>query len=128
MSNTRSEGLSAVELLITLFIGFMFIMMGYQLFSVTIASGAATNWKGRASNLAYTQMRLSADTAFAMVPPANCPTASTTNTSVDSGKGTQTVTISCPNTAMYSNLRLVTVRVVYGSSQEEATHAVYVYQ
>jgi hypothetical protein len=125
IGSSESHGFSAVELLITLFIAFLFIMMGYQLYGVTIASGGSTSAKSRASNLAYTQMRLSQETAPTAI---TCPSAPlVTNTSVDGGKGTQTVTISCPSTLLV-NLRLVTVRVVYGSQQEEATHAVYVGQ
>lgn len=116
------SGFSAIELLITLFIAFLFVMMGYQLYSVVIKDGGEARAQARASNLAYTWARYYQDTAFGFA----CNTSGTSY--VDGTKGILYISITCPNAPLSDNIRLVTSKVVYGTQQQEATHAIYATQ
>jgi Tfp pilus assembly protein PilV len=124
MTDTDSQnGFSAVELLITLIIGFLFIIMGYQLYTVSIQNSGEARELAKASNLAYEKLRTvqSTGTGAAACPPAT----PTTTQNVDNNKATLVTTVSCPSTTLTA-LRLVVVNVKYNSSQREVTHAMYV--
>jgi len=120
---TDEAGFSAVELLITLLIGFLFISMGYQLYTVSIQNSGEARELAAASNLAYEKLRTIQSTGTG-VP--TCPVSpSTTSQNVDNNTAVRTTTISCPSTTLTS-LRLVTVKVKYNVSQREVSHAIYV--
>jgi Tfp pilus assembly protein PilV len=122
-STTHQSGFSAVELLITLLIGFLFIMMGYQLYGVAIQNGGESRELAQASNLAYEKLRRvqSVGTGAATCPPST----PVTTENVDNNKAVMTTTISCPSTDV-TKIRLVSVKVKYNVSQREITHAMYV--
>lgn len=122
-SKTKN-GFSAVELLITLVVGSLFIIMGYQLYSVTIVNGGEVRQEAKAGNLAYSKLRqLSINGTGVAVCPGS-PTITTAN--VDSNNAVQTTTISCPYPATFPKIRLAIVNVKYNVSLVEASHAVYV--
>lgn len=111
---TIQSGFSAVELLITLFIAFMFIMMGYQLYGAVIKDGGESRARAQASNDAYVWLRQYQSAAETMTCPVSPSTPSPGIT----------VTITCPQSALPS-LKLVTVKAVRGNPPQEVTHAIY---
>ena len=119
------SGFSAVELLITLFIAFLFVMMGYQLYSVAIRNSADARNQATASNIAYKYLRQYSTQAV----NGACPTPLTsppTNTSISAEMSNAflTVTASCPQVSI-PKLKLVTVTVTYGNPQQGVSHAIY---
>lgn len=125
MRNPANElGFSAIELLITLLIGSLFIIMGFQLYTVSISNGNEAKREAIASNTAYSQLMKLYSTGTGV---ATCPgTPSVTTANVLSNTAVQTTTISCPYPTDQPKLRLVLVNVKYTSSQEEASHAMYI--
>lgn len=122
MRGTDESGFSAVELLITLFIGFLFVMMGYQLYSVSIQAGGEAKEQAKASNLAYERLReIQAQPGITLT----CGTNLEVNVDVDNSRGKRTTSVSCPFSS-YPTLFLVTVKVKYNTSQKEASHAIYI--
>lgn len=120
----NEKGFSAVELLITLIIGSLFVIMGFQLYAVTITNGAEARQEAQASNLAYSKLRqLSINGTGVAVCPSS-PNVTTAN--VDNNKAVQTTTISCPYPTDFPKIRLAVVSVKYNVSQMEASHAIYV--
>jgi len=121
MKNANLQsGFSAVELLVTLLIGFMFIMMGYQLYTVSIQGSGDAREQSKLSNLAYEKIRTLQATTGALP----CPS-STTNSTIDGNKATMVTAITCPSTTL-TNLRLIVVSVTANSSQRKVSHAIYV--
>lgn len=57
MIRTQESGLTAVELLITLFVAAAFLIAGYQLFNIVIRDGGEIRAESRANNLAYEFLR-----------------------------------------------------------------------
>ncbi len=115
----KQAGFSAVELLITLFVAFLFVMMGYQLYSVSLAGGSDANDQSKASDNAY--YTLHKKIANGTYP---CPTAPATYTETveNTTNGTTTTRISCPNSAL-TNLRQITVTTTYKNAT--ASHGLY---
>lgn len=124
MTHAAQSGFTAVELLITLFIGVAFIGAGYQLYGVAVQDGRDVRMRSQASSIAYSQLRTSAASV------ANPCTTSTTNVPVPASSGlintTMTATISCPYGAT-SSVSAVTVTLAYGtdSPQKQVSHAIY---
>jgi prepilin-type N-terminal cleavage/methylation domain-containing protein len=121
-NSTHQSGFSAVELMISLFIAAAFISAGYQLYAAIIKDGAEARFRARASNIAYTNLRLYAaqvTNPCTIVTPTPTPT-------LDSTSGLSnpsiTVTYSCPYGAA-SSITQVQVSVKYGSPQQEVIHA-----
>lgn len=120
------SGFSAVELLITLFIAFLFVMMGYQLYGVAIRNSADARNQATASNIAYKYLRQYS----ALAVNGTCPaplTSPPTNTSISAEMSNAflTVTASCPQPTAIPDLKLVTVKVTYGNPQQGVSHAIY---
>lgn len=123
-NSTNQAGFSAVELLITLLIGFLFIMMGYQLYTVSIQGSGDAREQSKLSNLAYEKLRTLQATTVALT----CPS-STTDSTIDSSKATMVTAITCPlatNPQPLPNLRLIVVSVTANASQRKVSHAIYV--
>ncbi len=121
----NQAGFSAVELLITLFIAAIFIMTGYQLYSVVLKNGTDTNQRSIASGLAYENLRR-------YLPQATNPCSNVTPSptpSIPSGSGLPnssiTVTIDCPY-GIGGSVARVYVSVKYGTPQQEVVHAIFV--
>lgn len=122
---SQQSGFSAVELLITLFVGAAFIATGYQLYSVIIQSSGDARFRAKASNIAYENLRRyspQATNPCSAVTPTPTPT-------VDAASGlsnpVMTVTISCPY-GTSSGTSKVQVSLTYGSPQQEVAHAIYI--
>lgn len=123
---SREAGFSAVELLITLFIGVAFIFTGYQLYSIITKNGSDVRSQATASNIAYQNLQrysaLATNPCVATSNPSPTPT-------IPSGSGLSnpsiTVTMSCPYGVTIA-ITKVSVSVKYGSPQQEVIHAVYV--
>lgn len=129
------EGFSAVELLLTLFIGSLFIIAGNQLYIYVISSGEEANQRARASNIGYQYMQTKAPTVsnpcVASSPAAgitysNVPVEGLTNVNI-------TVSVSCPYAGVSSvnpdqnplrSISKITSLTKYGSDQVEVLHAV----
>ncbi|MDB5165742.1 MAG: hypothetical protein JWM00_632 [Candidatus Saccharibacteria bacterium] len=121
MKNPPSQaGFSAIELLITLLVGFLFIMMGYQLYAVSIQGSGDAREQSKLSSLAYEKLR----TIQATTGTLTCPS-TVVDATVDSNKATMTTTITCPS-ATLTSLKLVVVKVKANASQREVSHAIYV--
>ena len=122
----RSErGFSAIELLITLFVGVAFVATGYQLYSVIIQNSGDARFRSKASNIAYDMLRkysAQATNPCTSVAPSPAPTVPTSS---GLSNATATVTISCPfgGTSGTSKVKVV---LTYGTPQQEVVHAMYV--
>jgi Tfp pilus assembly protein PilV len=125
MIRASQTGFSAVELMITLFIGVAFIGSGYQLYGIAITDGRDARLRTQASSIAYSQMRT---TAASVTNPC---TTSTPTTPMPANSGlvnsNMTTTITCPY-GTTSSVSAVTVTLTYGndSPQKQVTHALYV--
>jgi len=120
-NSTAQSGFSAIELLITLLIGFLFIMMGYQLYAVSIQGSGDAREQSKLSSLAYEKLR----TIQATTGTLTCPS-TVVDSTVDNSKATMTTTITCPYAAPLTTLKLVVVKVKANASQREVSHAIYV--
>lgn len=126
---SREEGFSAVELLITLFIGAVFIFAGYQLSTQVSKDGADTTKTAAISDIVYDRLRkirfdnISSACSIA-APPANPNNETLT---VDGFKGNVTIqtTYECPFDQV--GVFKVTVAATYndGISQKVLSHAYY---
>ena len=124
MVHTAQSGFTAVELLITLFIGVAFIGAGYQLYGVAVQDGRDARMRTQASSVAYSQMRSSAASV------TNPCTTSSTSIPVPASSGlisaTMTAAVTCPYGAT-SSVSAVTVTLAYGtdSPKKQVSHAIY---
>ncbi|HET8884116.1 MAG TPA: prepilin-type N-terminal cleavage/methylation domain-containing protein [Candidatus Saccharimonadales bacterium] len=126
MINTPAKaGFSAIELLISMFIAAAFIGAGYQLYAVIIKDGATAQFHARASNVAYTNLRLYAAKATnpcTELAPSPTPT-------VPASSGLSNADIDVDTTCPYGvgdPTSKVTVTVTYGAPQEKVVHALFV--
>lgn len=119
-----SAGFSAIELLITLFVGAAFIGAGYQLYSISLKDGNDARLRAQASSIAYSNLRTAS-------PKATNPcSAQSFSGTVPANSGltnpTASIGITCPY-GTSSSVSKISVTLTYGSgSQLEVTHALYV--
>ncbi len=124
MTHLSQSGFSAIELLITLFIGVAFIGAGYQLYGVAVRDGRDVRLRTQASSIAYAQLRATAPTV------TNPCTTSTPSTPMPANSGlissAMVTTISCPY-GTTSSVSSVSVTLSYGTDtpQKQVTHTVY---
>lgn len=127
-SSATQAGFSAVKLLITLFVGFLFISMGFQLYSVMINRG--NNQGDLAIANTYVKTALEAATNFMYPPdqPYACPTAPAqyTQFAYTLDGNTYDARIYCPNPTDLPNLRMMTLYYKYKTA--EAVDARYFLQ
>lgn len=121
----RSQGFSAVELLITLFIATAFVATGYQLYSVVIRDSENAREQAKASNIAYNALRQYSSqatnpcTAITPTPTPTVPSGSNLpNPSIS-------VTITCPY-GTSTGISKITATVSYGNPQIGVVHALFV--
>lgn len=117
-------GFSAVELLITLFVGAAFIGAGYQLYGISIKDGSDARLRAQASSIAYSTLRTYSAKA------TNPCTNQTPTATVPAGSGLANpaiaVSITCPY-GTSASVSQISVVVTYGTTtQSEVTHALYV--
>lgn len=119
-------GFSAVELLISLFIAVAFIAAGYQLYAVIIKDGSDARYQSRASNIAYENLRTYAPTASSpCAVSSQAPVALTATGSNGLPSATMYVNLTCPYGTSDPTTK-VSVRITYGTPQQEVTHALFV--
>ena len=120
----KTEGFSAVELLITLFIAAAFLGTGYQLYTVIIKDGGEARAQARASNIAYDNLRRYSPQATNPCSPVTPTPTATIPANSGLANASITVSMTCP----YVNVAVtkVQVSVKYGSPQKEVVHAIYV--
>ena len=137
---TSEAGLSAVELLITLFIAAMFLMAGYLLWGFTVQGSAEASQSSIASNIAYDyakQYRVTTGcksetttpSAPAVITPVVTP-ALVTNVTPTNSAGIPnpkvTVTATCTQALYDLKMVLITSTVTYGNNPvKTVSHAVY---
>lgn len=125
------NGFSAAELLITLFIGAVFLISGYQLYAFVARDGAESAQAATASTIAYKYLTSTiADKTFTKRPCSSSsqPSAVTLGASSKLNGGSVNTTVSCPYpTAPLNNITLVTTTVTYSSpsGQETVRRALY---
>jgi hypothetical protein len=120
----KESGLTAVELLITLFVAAAFLVAGFQLYNVIIKDGGKTRGESRASNVAYDYLRRYSGSATnpcsASTPLNNAPIEVAGISAV-----TVSVSITCPYTAV-TNVSKINVTVQYNTPQETVKYGTYV--
>lgn len=135
MTHHKEQGFSAVELLITLFVGVAFVATGYQLYSVVTKDGGDVRFRARASNLAYENLRRAASTT--PLPTCSATDIVTTpaapaNTGLDAPVITQTLSApqGCNGATWTNKIMKVQISVQYGpqTNRQEVTHAIYTAQ
>ena len=124
MTRHIQGGFSAVELLITLFIGVAFIATGYQLFSIITKNGGEVRARAVASNIAYQNLQRYASLTTNPCVATNTPSPTPTIPAGTLANSSITVSISCPYGAI--SISKVSVSVFYGNPQQEVIHATYV--
>ena len=128
MTQRFDDGFSAVELLITLFIGSIFLLAGYQLYSFVLRNGTEASQKAEASRIAYKYMRSTQDTATTGTCSAGNPVNNQAITGTSLNQATVTVSVSCPfSSSPIQGLSLVKATVQYKgpSETETVSHAEY---
>lgn len=126
MIRKHQAGFSAIELLITLFVGAAFIATGYQLYSVILQNSSDARTRSKASNIAYDTLRKYSSQATSPCTNATpTPTPTVPTGSALGGAPAITVTISCPYGAL-STTSKIQVNLTFGSPQQEVVHAIYV--
>lgn len=120
IQNRPDEGFTAVELLVTMIIGAMFLFAGYQLYSQVTRDGTSANKTAILSNKVIEKMREHAANQSLTCTSTVAPQ---TVTEPNIGSVTYTTTISCPNASL-PNLRLIKVKATYDTNKE-VNHATY---
>ena len=137
---TSEAGLSAVELLITLFIAAMFLMAGYLLWGFTVQGSAEASQSAIASNIAYDYAKqyrvttgcknaVASPYAAAVTTPIVTPSL-VTNATPTNATGIPnpkvTVTATCTQALYDLKMVLITSTVTYGNNPVKiVSHAVY---
>lgn len=120
--NNKKSGFSAVELLVTLFVASLFLISGYQLYTLIIKDGGETRAQAKADNTAYEYLKKYEQAA---VNPcvASTPVNNEAVTIGNLANPTVTVAITCPYTANLS-ISKVSVTINYNNSysQSEASY------
>lgn len=119
-NSSVQAGFTAVELLITMIIGAMFLFAGYQLYSQVTRDGTSANRTAILSNKVTEKMRKHAANQTLTCTSTVAPE---TVTEPTIGSVTYTTTISCPNPSL-PTLRLIRVKATYDTNKE-VTHATY---
>ena len=130
---SRKDGLTTVELMVTLFVAALFILSGYQLYNAVNLRAGNSREMSEASNIAYRILREQAiyDSSFTKDTSSTCPSSSTLSP-------TPTLplnTLPNPVVSVYrcyvdtnSDLQRVTVQIEYGNDtpKRKVVHATYV--
>ena len=114
-NHIKQSGFSAVELLVTLFIAALFLVSGYQLYSLVIEDGGKTRSQAKANNLLYDYLKRYE--SFVSNPCAASTPINNEAVSVENLENvTITVAITCPYTATTS-ISKVSVTVTYNDGE-----------
>jgi len=127
----KSQGFTAVELLITLFVAVAFLMAGYMLYGVILNRSTLARAEAQADNLAYSYLR-----QYEASVPTTCVASTPLNNSTvtgDSANGlgapTVTVQITCPISTVnrVSEIK-VTIAYLNGGRSYNVQHEIYASQ
>ncbi len=122
--NSYQSGFTTVELLVTLFIAAIFLVAGYQLYTIVVKDSGETRAKANASNVAYDYLQRYKSTAtnpcVVQTPLSDQPI-----TVLNISNATVTVAITCPYSSTNS-ISKVTATVKYNTPQQVVTNATYV--
>lgn len=122
---SQSNGFSAVELLITLFIASAFLISGYQLYAVAIKDGGETRIQSLASTEATKQLKIAESNATNPCTPYGPSTVSSGVTGLTS----YTVDIKChKDTDTVDNLTglsKILVTITYGTPPQSIIYGEY---
>lgn len=113
LHSKSTDGFTAVELLITLFIAAVFIMTGYQLYSVIMNDGSTAKYQAKSANIAYEYLMNAEATVAASCTPG------TSTPAVPANSGVPAIEIAVNTTCPYGNGNQVSrleVIVKYGSA------------
>lgn len=118
-----SNGFSAVELLVTLFVASAFLVVGYQLYSLIINDGGDSRSKSVASNISYGYLQ---NYKTATTTPCTVQTPLTDSPITVDGLADVlvTVTISCPYTKNTS-ISKINVILKYNNPQQTISNATF---
>lgn len=121
------KGFTTVEIMITLFVGALFLISGYQLFAVINSSASRTREMAEASNIGYSVLRKEGAVSSSTTAPCSASSHPTT-TAVRDAPTLQNLNISIKRCSPFSgsDITRVTVIVKYGNPQREVVHATYV--
>lgn len=117
------SGLTTVELLVTLFIAAIFLVAGYQLYTIVVKDSGETRAQANASNVAYDYLQRYKSTAtnpcVVQTPMSDQPI-----TVLNLSNVTVTVAITCPYSSTNS-ISKITTTVKYNVPQQVVTNATY---
>lgn len=123
-----SEGFSAVELLVTLFIGALFLLGGYQIWAFAQRSGAEADDFSRASSAAYEYLQKSSSD-MTCTGTAASPTLIQNNVAITvSGLNSPRLTVSqvCPIVTGTTTAKVTsTVSYTVAGTTRSVSHATY---
>lgn len=130
---SRKDGLTTVELMVTLFVAALFILSGYQLYNAVNLRAGNSREMSEASNIAYRILREQAiyDSSFTKDTSSTCPSSSTLSPTPTLPANT----LPNPVVSVYrcyvdtnSDLQRVTVQIEYGNDtpKRKVIHATYV--
>ena len=128
---SRDEGFTVVELLVTLFVAALFVLSGWQLYTVVTTRSAEAQQESEAGNLAYSVLRGWEWGADEYVSAAVC-SSSTTATSIsplpDTGSLPSPVDVKMSrcNPITGVNMNRIIVTVIYGPDKLEVSHGIFV--
>lgn len=128
IKNSNQAGFSAIELMISLFIAVAFIGAGYQLYTLIVKDGGEARLRSRANSIAYETLRTYSSQATS---PCTTPTPTPTPTlpSPTSPTGLPNATIQVTFTCPYGstdNTSKLTVKILYGTPQQEVIYASFI--
>lgn len=121
--HNHSQGFTAVELLVTLFVAAAFIVAGYQLYSFVIRDGSEARNRAKVSNIVYDYLRryetLATDPCTVQTPLNASPI--TIEGVVDAAV---TVNITCPIVGT-ETISKVAATITYNNPQQSVQRATY---
>lgn len=138
LKTNNQDGFSAVELLVTLMIGALFVTAFYQVYTAIIQGNAAAKYQAVASDIAYSNLRkyttrpsFSCDANTDLVTNPNAPgqvlSTSTTATPAQlPGPLVETVTVFAPRGCDIAYPVRIDSSAQYGSPAKKVVHSSYV--
>ncbi len=124
----QSQGFTAVELLITLFVAALFLMAGYTLYDTILGRSSDTRQMAQADNIAYDYLR-----RYEPTIATPCVASTPRSRAIVSTSGTEglanplvTVQISCPLSTV-PRVSKIMVKVEYGDggNQRSVQHEIF---
>jgi len=129
MNHAHEKGFTAVELLVTLFVAAIFLIAGYQLYTIVTNDSAAARNRSKASNIALDNARM-VSLQFSGACSGGAVTTFSPAPSIPSDSGLPNPSISgtkdCPIASGPSRIT-VTVSYGYNSPQDQVSHVLYKY-